>query len=524
MHDRDSRLADSLLDPAVYPWRPDRVERIVTHVSLVFLAGDRVVKVKRAVDLGFVDHRSPEARERSCRDEVRLNRRLADGVYLGVEPLVATADGIRLGVSGAPLEWAVVMRRLPADRMLDRLLREGLPRPGLSDALADRLIPFHRTARPCGPADPGACAASQAAVLIDNLDALRSLPPGLTDASLLSRVDAAMRPLLDPADGNLAARCRDGWVREGHGDLRAEHVCLEPGHPPQVYDCVEFDLGLRCADIASDLAFLLMDLRRLGAGDVADGLLARYSAAGFDLPDWAIRLYMAHRALVRSKVGGIETAEGIGERDALLRDAADHLDLAAGAALALSPCLLIVSGLSGAGKSTVARRVSRAFGVSVHRSDQIRQDLAGKGVTPGKYAPETTVRVHRALLARAARDLASGTPTLLDATFLDDRWRTAADETARAAGVPLVVVDVTCTEATALARLRARAAAGDSVSDADVAVYRRQAARLAAEPPSVPDGALHAEVANDDAEPPSLDPLVEALDAAGLLSSAIRPD
>lgn len=522
MNTTDTGLAAALLDPAVYPWRPHRVDQIVTHVSLVMLAGDRVVKIKRPVDLGFVDHRTLASRERSCRDEVRLNRRLTDGVYLGVEPLAAAPEGLRLGACGEPVEWAVVMRRLPADLMLDVLLRQGPAPEALADELASRLIPFHRASQSCGSANAEDCAEAQAAVLVENLDALRLLPPGQSDGVLLARIDDAMRPLLVPPAGGLSERCRAGWVREGHGDLRAEHICLEQGHPPQIYDCVEFDLGLRCADVASDLAFLLMDLGRLGAAAVADNLLARYREAGFDLPEWAIRLYSAHRALVRAKVTGIEAREGFGERSQLTRGIADHLDLAARSVLTLSPCLAIVSGLSGCGKSTVADRASHAFGCAVHRSDQIRQDIAGARATPGKYSAEMTVRVHEELLARAARDLAAGMPVLLDATFLNDRWRAAAARTACDAGVALVVIDVTCSEKTAVARLEARSAAGNSISDAGVAVYRSQAMKFAENPPNLPPGAVHAVIVNDRDEPPSLNPLVAALGSAGLLSSAIR--
>ncbi len=514
---REARMLDGLGNPAAYPWSPPSVRRIDTHVSRVFIAGERVVKVKRAVDLGFVDHRTAESRRQSCLDEVRLNRRLTDGVYLGLEPVTESPGGARIGGDGPVLEWAVVMRRLPAEGMLDALLASGSAPGDLAERLAARLIPFHQRAEPCGD-DPAACAETQAAVLLDNIAALSDLPPGQRDPGVLEPVAAAMRAYLAESMGVLQGRCADGWVREGHGDLRCEHVCLEPGTPPQIYDCVEFSYELRCADVASDLAYLLMDLDRLGAAGVSADLLDRYRAAGFDLPDPLVRLYRAHRALVRAKVSGIEEAQGTGDPVALGAVAAEYIDLAAGDVLRAGPMLVAMTGLSGTGKSTVAKRLARVLRQPRFRSDEVRRALDAEAGE--RYDAAMTGRTYDRLHTLGRDALRTG-GAILDATYLDTAAREAAAAAARESGVPFVLVETTCSEGDALARIAARAAAGMDPSEATVDVYRLQRAAIAAAPPGLPAGTIHVRIDTSGVHPAPLGPLLSPLDTAGLIGSAL---
>ena len=169
----DVELVHDLLQPEAYPWRPESVELIETHISWVFLAGDRVVKVKRPVVYSFVNYADPASRHQSCLDEVRLNRRLTDGVYLGVVPIVATPEGYRVAGEGSPVEWATLMRRLPASGMLDGLLAAGSAPSDLADRLAARLIPFHRDSAPRCAGEARAVAQAATQIVIDNLDELQ---------------------------------------------------------------------------------------------------------------------------------------------------------------------------------------------------------------------------------------------------------------------------------------------------------------------------------------------------------------
>jgi uncharacterized protein len=521
MDDTFDALADALLDPACYSWRPASVTRIVTHVSVVFLAGDRVLKIKRPVDLGFIDHRDPEVRQRSCNDEVDLNRRLAPDVYLGVVSITSGQDGFRVGGSGCHREWGVLMRRLPDNRMLDRLFAADAVDSDAFHVLALRLARFHQDVERCGPRNDFDCAMAQAAVLGENLDALARLALGQRSPGLLASIDRVMRPLITPPVDLLQQRCAEGWVRDGHGDLRAEHVCLPSDGPPLVYDCVEFSEQLRCADVASDLSFLLMDLDRLGAGQLRERILTVYRSQGFVLPDRLIRLYTAHRALVRAKVAAIEWEQEIGDGPSLERTVAGYIDLAAAATLELDAALLLVSGLSGCGKSFVADRIGRALGAHVLASDRIRRELQSGLPLDQRYDPAQIASIYDELFRQGRVILQQGQPVVLDATFLNNRDRTAAAQLAVAAGVRLAIIDVECSGETALRRIHARRQAGTGVSDADERVYRMQQERRAAFPPLVPQGSLSITLQNDEDMPPDIDPVIFAMEEVGLLQSRI---
>ncbi len=520
-------LVAALQRPEAYPWQLATVELIETHVSWVFLAGDYVVKIKRPVAYPFVDFRDLASRHRSCQDEVQLNRRLTDGVYLDVVPIVQTADGVRVGGDGEPVEWATLMRRLPASGMLDALLRAAGPPGDLGQRLANHLIPFHRDrCPPCGAGPDTAAAATQ--VVSENLAELTPFATTFRGPGQFELIASAMRGFIAEQAALLARRAAEGWIREGHGDLRCEHICLEADGALQIFDCVEFNRDLRCADVASDLAFLLMDLTRLGAADAAADLQAAYRAAGLDLPDALLRFSWAHRALVRAKVACLklrdtETAEEI---TALAVKAADYVDLATAACLTVQPALIVMTGLSGTGKSTVARRVARALGAPLFASDVVRKQLARvEGTAPaawreGIYRPELTAATYDQLFALAEAELAAGRPAVLDAAFLTAEQRAGAAAQAAHHGVPLMLIETVCDEATVAARLAARSASGTSPSDATFATYRQQRAALDAAPPPTPAGAWPVLVSTAGSPPSSLDPVFTELRNAGV----IRPD
>ena len=526
-------LVDGLLRPEAYPWRPTTVELVETHVSWVFLSGERVVKVKKPVDYGFVDHAALASRRRSCEDEVRLNRRLTDGVYLGVVPIVRDHSGrhrvaLTEDPTETPVEWATLMRRLPAGGMLDALLAAGTAPPHLGDRLGDRLVPFHRDgAASCGgPANEVAAAAS--AVVTKNLTELESYAGWPLGPAQLGLVDKALRDFIAECTNLLRDRAAAGWVREGHGDLRAEHICLEPDGAVQVFDCVEFSRSLRCADVASDLAFLLMDLDRLGEPGAADTLAARYRSAGFDMPESLLRFYKAHRALVRAKIACLSRAFAHrAAREDLALEATEYLNLATADGVTVRPTLIAMTGLSGTGKSTVAAALARALGAPVFSSDSVRKELVGRaGPVPapweqGLYGPEHTEATYGRLEELARETLATGRPAILDATFLDERRRERLAAVAEEAGVPLVLVETVCAEEVALGRIVARARRGVSPSDATAEVYRRQRATVRTSPPNVPREALRVVVDTSAGQPVCLDPVLVALRRWGIVAARV---
>jgi aminoglycoside phosphotransferase family enzyme len=273
-------LVRDLQRPDAYPWRPRNVELIETHVSWVVLAGERVVKNKRPVAFPFVDHTQLASRHQSCLDEVRLNLRLTDGVYLDVVPIVRGPEGCRVGGEGTPIEWATLMRRLPAAGMLDGLLEHGEVPFDLAARLAERLIPFHREIAEDCASDTDAMAAKTTRIVTGNLDELAPFAGAPLAATQFHLVATAMRRFIADEEALFRARVAAGWVRERHGDLIAVHICLEAGSAVQIFDCVEFNRDVRCVDVASDIAYLFMDLRRLDIPEVAADLLTRYRAAG----------------------------------------------------------------------------------------------------------------------------------------------------------------------------------------------------------------------------------------------------
>jgi len=523
-------LVRDLQRPEAYPWRPANVEFIETHVSWVFLAGDCVVKIKRPVLFPFVDHRRQEDRHRSCRDEVRLNQRLTDGVYLGVVPIRLTSTGYRADAEGdAPVvEHATLMRRLPAERMLDVLLRNGQAPVDLAERLSKRLIPFHLNAAPVCQGAPEEVAGAATAIVRDNLDEAEQFAGKPLGRMQLSLVATAMRTFVAESDDLFVQRARGGWVREGHGDLRAEHVCLEEDGQVQIFDCVEFNRDVRCADVASDIAYMLMDLRRLGAPEAADELLARYRAAGVDLPQPLIQLYMAHRALVRGKIAGIAFASGNGDEQRFRAEkAAGYLDMASAAVLGARPVVVAMTGLSGTGKSSVAQRLARALGLRYASSDVVRKELAGvEGAAPaawgeGIYAAGLTEATYARMGELASEALEAGEGVVLDATFRDGAQRQILADIAARHGATIMLIEVTCDEEVVAKRLAARARRGDSASDATIETYRRQRQQWENSPPPIPEGAVAVRVDTSGDLPPGLDEVYEALQGAGLIQSKL---
>jgi aminoglycoside phosphotransferase family enzyme/predicted kinase len=485
------------------------------------------------VEYGFVDHAALASRRRSCEDEVRLNRRLTDGVYLGVVPIVRDHTGCYRVVTqedpvGTPIEWATLMRRLPEEGMLEALLAAGTGPPHLADRLADRLVPFHRDGAASCEGSANEVAAAASVVVTENLTELEPFAGRSLGPAQLGLVDEAMRDFIAEHADLLRERAVAGWVREGHGDLRAEHICFETDGVVQVFDCVEFSRSLRCADVASDLAFLLMDLDRLGEPEAADALVARYRAAGFDLPESLLRFYKAHRALVRAKVACLSRAFAHRvARDDLALEAAEYLNLATADAVTVRPALIAMTGLSGTGKSTVAAALARALGAPIFSSDIVRKELAGRaGPAPaaweqGLYGPDQTEATYGRLEELSRETLVGDRAAILDATFLDERRRERLAAVAEGAGVPLVLVETVSTEGVALGRIVARARRGVSPSDATAEVYRRQRAAVRTSPPNVPRDAVHVVVDTTAGHPVCLDPVLVALHREAIIAARV---
>jgi len=472
------RLVEFLRTPAAYAERPSDVQVVETHISWVFLAGRYAYKLKKPVRFEFLDFSTPALRRRACRDEVRLNRRLAPDVYLDVFPVTAASDGtLQLAGSGTKVDWVVQMRRLPADRALDRLLREDRLTPAEASTVARFLAKFY-SKLPSESVNPNEYrAALDHHIRANRAALLQALPQ---DAVRIRRIHSAQLRYLHVQYALFDNRVMAGRIVGGHGDLRPEHIYLE--RTPAVIDCIEFSDELRQVDTADELNFLAMECDRLGRGDFGQLVLSTYEdICGDPIPPTLSSFYRSYRACVRAKVTLLQSGQQAEERQpALNRLTRQYLDWADYDAEQLGPpCLLVVFGLMGTGKSTLARKLAEAFGAEVISTDSIRRSMWGASPTPahygeGIYRPETRGQVYDELLRQAGDLLDKGRSVILDGTFLARELRERANELSRRHGALALDVWCDCPRETALARVQGRAQTGGSESEARVDLYDAQ--------------------------------------------------
>jgi aminoglycoside phosphotransferase family enzyme/predicted kinase len=445
-----------------------------THASWVFIGRDRVYKFKKPVDFGFLDYASLETRRRMCAEELRLNARLAPDVYL--EVVGVDADGQS---GGAHVDYALVMRRLPEERMLDHALRDGSTTIETAADLGRRLAAFHRTAQ-VGTERGLAALERMIENWRGNFERVARMPEALPPP-LVEQVRAYFETFRRQHDGLLRTR-HARWTVEGHGDLRAEHVCLTD--PPVFFDCLEFDESLRTVDAASDLAFLLMDLEAQGERAFAGALCAAYAYETRDETLGAVLdFYRCYRAFIRAMVEGLrsEAAEvPAEERDEARRRALRMLVLSRH--YARPARLVIVHGYSATGKSTVAARIAVSAGAALIATDVVRKELLGlepaapleaPGFRQGAFNPDATREAYAEVTRRALGYLFDGVSVVLDGTFLYPEGREAAAALRQAWPGPTVAVLVDPGERRLRANLERRRLRPDA-SLAGLEAYEQQ--------------------------------------------------
>ena len=490
-------LIAGLSRPGAYPHAAEAVEVVQTHISVVFLAGDRAYKVRKPVDLGFLDFTTLDKRRADCAAEVRLNRRLAPAVYLGVEPITRGEDGaLRLGGAGEPVEWAVAMARLPAERTFEALLERGELGPELLAETGRRLAAFHARAARGPEIDRWGRFEVVAGNARENfaqterfVGATVSAPVWRRLSELTERELAAHRALIEE-------RAAGGVTRDTHGDLHLDHVYSLPDREPPddlpVIDCIEFNQRFRYADPVSDAAFLAMDLAFHGRDDLAGAFAEAYFSAAGDEPGRLLMThYTAYRAVTRGKVESMTLGEEevpAGQRWRELQRARAHYLLALRrlAPPAERPCLALAAGLPASGKSRLAEGLAGAAGFTVVASDAVRKELAGidpresarAPVDRGLYTAAWNERTYAVCRERAERHLFEGGRVVVDATFWREAERRGFLDAARAWCVPARVFLCTVTPEAARRRLEGRRG---GVSDAYWEVYQALAERF--EPP-----------------------------------------
>ncbi len=475
-------LVEAMLEPSFYPHRPDSVELRETHVSWVFRAGPLAYKLKKPLVLPFLDYGTAARRGEMCKEEVLLNRRLAPRLYRRVVSIVARGEGFALSWDDDPaaVDYVVEMEVVDEERSLEALSEAGTLTSADVEAVARLLAGFHAGARVVhGPE----ALRTYLEPVPENLKTLREVGAGVVDPGRLRAAIEFTDAFLVQHRGELERRAAAGCIRDGHGDLRAEHAILPRAEPPYIYDCIEFDPRLRETDVAADLAFLVMDLTRLGREDGARELVETYRLAGGDPGDDALlAFFAAYRAWVRATVA-CERAAELGDdpaaRASSEAEARRLVDLGHRFAWqARGPFLLVVCGLAASGKTTLAERLAAIAGRVHISSDLVRKRLAGIDPSergdPSLYTAEAREAVYRELGRLAAERLRAGEGVIVDATFHREAERFAFEE-GMGDQLPVpIVVECTAPPSLLMRRADSRLAAGQDPSDAGAAIVIRQ--------------------------------------------------
>lgn len=477
----------AMLDPSFFPHRPAWVRLEQTHISYLVLAPPLVYKCKKPVRFRFLDFSTRELRRRFCEQEVRLNRRLAPNVYRRVVAIVRKDGSFALEpieTATNAVDYAVEMEYLPDDLRLDRLLIQGRVSNELIEEAAHLIAQFHRSAA-AGPSIARFGAPEElAATWEENFADAESMRGDLILAHDDDQIRTFVEQFLRTQDGVLRRRQAEERIRDGHGDLHADHIYAT--HPLSIIDCIEFSDRLRCCDVVSDVAFLAMDFDYFGRRDLHDRFLLAYNAVmqDHDLPR-LLPFYKCYRAYVRGKVEGLKSREPDVPEPARAQARAvaqKRFTLAYRYTWEPFRAIVAVAGLSGTGKSTLAGLLAERTGFPWIRSDVVRKELAGwmaqeQGQVPfgeGIYSPEFTARTYLELRRRAVHLFDQGLGSILDATHLRREQRDLLRALAEKFSAPLLFVWCTCPEEEVRRRLEARSHDKQEVSDADWNVYLRQ--------------------------------------------------
>lgn len=447
------------------------VDFVETHTAWVFLDQTTVWKVKKPVDFGFLDYSTSEKRRVACEAEIRLNARLAPHVYQRVAPVTRDASGRHaLDGHGETVDWAVQMVRLHDADRADILLTDHSLHGVHLERIAEHLARFHAAM----PTNAEIAQFGSPAVILrnvrENFEQTRESIRAILSENESAEIEAKQVGFVQTHTDLLTGRMNLGRIRDGHGDLRLEHIYLRGEQPPTIIDCIEFNERFRYADVCSDIAFLSMDLERLGRADLAERFLAAYARASGDYDLYLlIDFYEGYRAYVRGKVATILSADmgaDFQTRERAKKDARRSylLALLEGRQALLEPAVIAVGGIIASGKSTMAERIAAMTSAPIVDADRTRKALMGvppmtrlgDAAWAGAYTEAITERVYGEVFRRAGCVLSSGRPVVLDASFRTRALRAAARKLAMDHGVPFYFVECRADLDECRRRLRAR--------------------------------------------------------------------
>lgn len=471
----------TLQQPSAYTHPVATIELIETHISWVVLTGEFAYKLKKPLDLGFLDFSTLDQRHYYCQEELRLNRRLAAPIYLQVLAVIDTAEGIMIAdpqqTDGEVLEYALQMRQFDPDQGFDHLLQKQQLTLSHLDQLAALIGEFHQQLPAASPDSEYGSPRAIRHPCDENIAQIRQQAPQLADDPRLSKVAEWSEQQLEQLSSRFEQRHRDGFIRECHGDLHLRNIALWQDKVI-AFDCIEFDPALRWIDTLNEIAFLIMDLDAHAASGLGWYVLNRYleqtgDYAGLDL----LPFYRVYRAMVRAKVAAIELAQHEGQSH--YQQLNEYLDLAAASLRRDSPALLITMGFSGSGKSTVTDALLQSLGAVRLRSDVERTRLYGQAdsdqaIGTGKYSTQVSERLYHHLQEQSRHLLQAGYTVIADAAFLQQTRRRPFAELADECGVPFHILALQAAPGLLRERIRQRQQAGRDASEADLAVLEAQ--------------------------------------------------
>jgi aminoglycoside phosphotransferase family enzyme/predicted kinase len=470
-------------DPVFYPHPVKAVQIRETHISKVFLTGEFVYKVKKEVNLGFVDYSKLDRRLYFCQQEINLNRRLADGIYLEVVPITCCHGRFELMGEGPAVEYAVKMRQLPETNMMIRRLQAHEVGEAEINAITQRLTDFYAATGGSPKIDDYGSPEAIRRNCEENFSQLVGFMGNIIEEKPFETIQIATRFYLQRKNNLLNKRVQTGWIKDCHGDLRCGHVYFEKGI--QIVDCIEFNDRFRYGDIACDLAFLAMDLDFEGFPDAAQALVDCYTHMADD-PDASVLFdfYKCYRAMVRAKIACLRLNELESDKYIYrkkLREARQYFALAYRYALQISrPVIWVICGLPASGKSTISDALGRQMQLKVLRSDEIRKQMFDiplnkaviQPIGEGIYADEFIAVTYEKLLLQAEDQIAAGRSVILDATYGSSLQRQKVLQRAHQLDANVVFIECVARTDTLLARLRKRKK-GPSVSDARVQHFQQ---------------------------------------------------
>lgn len=478
-------LIAALQNPALFAHPVKEFQVIETHISWVLLTGDYAYKIKKPMNFGFLDFTELSSRAHFCAEELRLNQRLTDGLYLEVLPITGSVDAPQLGGEGAAIEYALKMRQFPQEQMLSTLQANGELTAAHIDQMARQIARFHLDAPKVAIDHPLGTPDSVMAPVEQNFEQIRPFLSDKADLVQLDALQAWARSSFDRLHGLFEARKAQGFIRECHGDIHLGNATVIDGQVV-IFDCIEFNEPFRLTDVYADTAFLAMDLEDRGLKSLARRFISQYleitgDYAGLEL----LNFYKAYRALVRAKVALFSMpadADGV-QRATTLRQYRNYANLAESYSAIPSRFLAITHGVSAVGKSHVAMRMVEALGAIRLRSDVERKRLFGEQASQdagqlqqGIYTGEASQRTYAHLHQLTATILRAGFPVVIDATYLKQPQRQAAAEVASETGVPFLILDCNAPDAVIASWLTQRQADQSDPSDATLEVVAAQQA------------------------------------------------